>query len=290
MAVFTRKFRRKLKFFMISLILPAVVFGYAYFIEPNSLVTKDQAIQLSCLKEDQKNNKIVQLSDFHFTEKTTNGRVDQIYEATVEANPTAVFMTGDYTSNKGGLPMVKKLVGKISAKFPVYAVLGNWDYDVYSRDMSEIQKALEGSGARVLINSMAKLKIGEEEISLIGVRDPYNSKDTKEDLGAATKKIGKGDKDCKVLLAHSPDIVKVAEDKKIDLVLTGHTHGGQINIPYLTERIMPANPDGKGYIKGLYKVGNLQMYVNQGIGLSVLPLRFGVPPEVTVITLSRPVF
>lgn len=286
MPIFTKRFRRKIKLFFVLLIPLAAIVGYAYFIEPNSLKVENQTFKLKCLKENLP-EKFVQISDLHFTGQTKDGRIDQIYEAIKNINPSAVFMTGDYVSNKEGLEAVKKLVEKIAAKYPVYAVLGNWDYDVFGFNISEIRSVMEKAGAKVMINDAVPLGKGAGQFNLVGLKDPFTSGDTKSDLEKAIGKISSGEKKCTVLMAHSPDIIQTAKDMDIDLVLTGHTHGGQIYIPYFSERFIPVHSAGEGYIKGLYKAANTQMYVNRGIGFSVFPFRLGVPPEVTVISLEK---
>lgn len=286
MPIFTQKLKKIIKIIFTLLILVAAIFSYAYFIEPNSLKIYNQTFKLSCLNGDVP-GKFVQISDLHFTEKTSEKRINQIYDAIRKENPSAVFITGDFISNKNGIAPAKKLAGKISEDYPVYAVFGNWDYWALNYNIDAFKTELENAGAKTLANDAAILEIGDEKIDLLGVNDPYTSGNTIGDLEKAMKKISGGRKNCSMLLAHSPDIVQTANNAEIDLVLVGHTHGGQVYIPFITEKLIPSHPDGRGFIKGLYKVGETQMYVNSGIGTSVLPLRFLVPPEVTVITLEK---
>lgn len=154
--------------------------------------------------------------------------------------------------------------------------------------VGELKTLLEAVGAKVLINDSEEIVSGNEKLNILGVKDPYTSGELKGDLEKAEKNLDEGDKNCRILLAHSPNIIKEAVDKNIDLVLAGHTHGGQVYIPFLTKYIIPAKrPAGEGFIKGLYTIGDTQMYINRGIGMSVLPFRFLVPPEVTVISLEK---
>ncbi len=269
--------------------------GYAYFIEPNSLMIKNETIKLDCLKSDL-SDKFVQISDLHFTDKTKEVRINQIYDAIKSQNPAAVFITGDLVSNETGVAKAAELVGKIAADYKTFVIFGNWDYWALDYKVGEFKSELEAVGAKVLVNDAVEIVSGSEKLNIMGVKDPYTSGELKNDIEKAEKKIADGDKNCRILLAHSPNIIKEARDKKTDLVLVGHTHGGQVYIPYLTKYMIPAKrPAGEGYIKGLYKVdsprlgeaGKTQMYVNEGIGISVLPFRFLVPPEVTVIRLEK---
>lgn len=285
MPVFTRKFKRKIKIFFALLAPLAAIAGYAYFMEPNTLKTENQTFKLKCLEENVP-EKFVQISDLHFTGQTKEARINKIYETIKEINPAAIFLTGDLISNETGIKPAVELSRKISENFPTYAVFGNWDYWALDYEIGEFKKAIEDSGVKVLINDEVVLDAGKEKIVLLGVKDPYTSGDTKSDLEKAAGKISGDKNNCVVLLAHSPDIIQDAKDAGVDLVLTGHTHGGQVYIPFLSERFMPVHPSGKGFISGLYEVGGIQVYVNRGIGLSAFPFRIGASPEVTVISLE----
>lgn len=279
--------KNHLKIFFIALILLFALITYSYLIESNILKTKNLILKLDCLKSDLSNKKIVQISDLHFTTRTSEKKINKIYESIKAINPSMVFITGDFISEKNGIKPTIRLVKKISVNYPVYIVFGNWDYWATNYNIDEFKSSLKDAGAKTLINESVKINIGEETINLLGVKDPYTSGNKNYDLQKAMEEIKKNDKDCKILLAHSPDIIKDAAQKNIDLVLVGHTHGGQIYIPFITKKIIPSNPEGKGFIKGLYKIKDTLMYVNRGIGGSVLPLRFLVFPEITVLTLKR---
>lgn len=289
--------KKTIKILFIILVAVAAILGYAYFIEPNSLVIKNETIKLDCLKNDLQ-DKFVQISDLHFTDKTKEARISQIYEAIKSQNPAAVFVTGDLITNEAGIGKAIELIKKITADYKTFVIFGNWDYWALDYKVADFKTQLEAAGADVLVNDAAALISGNEKLNILGVKDPYTSGELKGDLEKAEKNLNKGDKpsdakamkdtNCRILLAHSPNIITEAVDKKTDLVLVGHTHGGQVYIPYLTKYIIPAKrPAGLGFIKGLYKVGNTEMYVNEGIGISVLPFRFLVPPEVTVIKLKK---
>lgn len=271
----------------IIFILIVALFGYAYFIEPNSLIIKNETIKLDCLKSDL-NDKFVQISDLHFTAETKEARINQIYEAIKSQDPAAVFITGDLVSDDTGTEKAAKLIGKISASYKTFVIFGNWDYWALDYKVGEFKTQIEEAGAKVLVNDAVEIVSGNEKLNILGVKDPYTSGELKNDIEKAEKDLADSDKTCRILLAHSPNIIREASAKNIDLVLVGHTHGGQVYIPYLTKYIVPAKrPDGLGFIKGLYQTDKTQMYVNRGIGISVLPFRFLVPPEVTVIKLEK---
>lgn len=233
-------------------------------------------------------DKFVQLSDLHFTAETKEARISQIYDAIKSQNPAAVFITGDLISDDTGTENAAELIGKISADYKTYVIFGNWDYWALDYKVGEFQTLLEAVGADVLVNEAAEIVSGSEKLNILGVKDPYTSGDLKNDIEKSEMGLIVGDNNCKILLAHSPNIIREAVSKNIDLVLVGHTHGGQVYIPFLTKYIVPMKrAAGQGFIKGLYVIDRTQMYVNEGIGVSVLPFRFLVPPEITVIRLQK---
>lgn len=279
---------RKIKILIAAVvILASTLIGYAYFIEPDILLVKEQKIGLECLENDL-SDKFVQISDLHFTGDTKEAKIEQINKVIKEQNPAAVFLTGDLVSDETGTEKVIELAELIANEKPLYVVFGNWDYWALDYKVGEFKKKLENVGAEVLMNSAAEIFSGGEKLDVLGVKDPYTSGELRNDIEKASEGLKANDQSCRILLAHSPNIINEAEEKNIDLVLAGHTHGGQVYIPFLTKYIVPMKrPSGQGFIKGLYTAGNTKMYINQGIGISVLPFRFLVPPEVTVLKLEK---
>jgi len=123
---------------------------------------------------------------------------------------------------------------------------------------------------------------GNDFIYLVGVDDPDTSYDN---LSYAIKNIEEKDIP-KILLAHSPEIIEDIAGQNIDLILAGHTHGGQIKIPFVRPFWVPTKYHGK-YANGLFKINNSYLYVNRGVGTTFLPIRFNCPPEITLIELKK---
>ncbi|MDF1497754.1 MAG: metallophosphoesterase [Patescibacteria group bacterium] len=254
-------------------------------IEPNAIILKKQTVELDCLKSDISAYNFIQISDLHFTGKTSQKKINNLSEKIKNQNPTAVFITGDLISNNNGIDNIISFINQISKDYSVFITFGNWDYWSLNYDINEFKNKLELSGAKVLINDHIELAINNKILNIIGIKDPYTSNNIDQDLTKALKLIKNNN--CNILLAHSPDIIKKASQNNINFILTGHTHGGQIYVPYLTKKIIPSNPDGEGFIKGLYNQNKTQMYVNRGIGTSVLPFRFLNSPEITLINFQN---
>jgi len=272
--------------FVIFTIAAICIVGYAYFIEPNYIKDKFLNIDSDCLTSTSPSRSFIQISDLHFTQETNDRQISDINDKINAHNPSSVFITGDLIADKNGIEKAVKLVKMITKRYPAYIVFGNWDYWSLDFDTKEFTSLLEKAGGTVLTNKNDKIDIDGNTFYLLGVKDPYTSGENAEDIEKALSGIDYSVRSCKILLAHSPNVIKYAKDRGIDLILVGHTHGGQIFIPYISDYFIPARREaGKGYVSGLYAINNDKMYVNRGIGTSVIPLRFMSPPELTIIRI-----
>lgn len=218
--------------------------------------------------------RVVQLSDLHAGPFLDAHSLRDLVDEVNRLKPHVLVITGDFITN--GPEEVDVLVpalSRIDAKCGAFAIFGNHDYR-YRRE-AHIQSRLAEAGIRVLRNENECLRFQDRKITIIGIEDIEEGK--YPDLENAFKNIV--DESIKVLLSHNPDVIDLIESNKIDLVLSGHTHGGQIAIPGLKNL-------GSGYcgpyIKGLFNKVQARLYVNRGIGVLVLPFRIGSRPEITL--------
>jgi uncharacterized protein len=230
--------------------------------------------------------KIVQISDIHFQEYTEAAFLDAIVRDVNAAAPDLVVLTGDFVSAKP-LPRHFSIgLGYHCAEHlsrltcPLrYAILGNHDCLVGSHAVTD---ALHTQGIPVLANSFVPLERNGQRIWLAGIKDVLEDK---PNLDAALP-AGRPEQEPVILLAHEPDFADYAVGRQIDLVLSGHTHGGQILLPLLPPLLLPDM--GTKYVHGLFRMRDgMQLYVNRGIGAVTLPFRFRCQPEITVITLAK---
>lgn len=231
--------------------------------------------------------KIVQISDFHFQEYTEAAFLKAVVRRVNALAPDLVVLTGDFVSSKP-LPQrwdiglgyhCAEVLSRIECPLR-YAVLGNHDALVGA---TPIIDALHTHRIPVLANSSVPLERNGQRIWLAGIRDALEQR---PDLAAALPAGRRVDREPLILLAHEPDFADRAVGKQIDLVLAGHTHGGQVLIPFLPPLMLPDM--GTEYVHGLFRLaGGMQLYVNRGIGAVTLPFRFRCPPEITVITLAQ---
>jgi uncharacterized protein len=230
--------------------------------------------------------KMVQISDFHFQEYTEAAFLDAIVRKVNGVAADLVVLTGDFVSTK---PLPRRfsvglgyhcaeLLSRLTCPLR-YAILGNHDCLVGSQAITD---ALHTHGIPVLANSFVPLERDGQRIWLAGIKDVLEDR---PDLGAALP-TGRSEQEPLILLAHEPDFADYAVGGQIDLVLSGHTHGGQILLPLLPPLFLPQM--GIKYVHGLFRLGDgMQLYVNRGIGTVTLPFRFRCQPEITVITLAQ---
>jgi len=268
--------------FLISL---TALLWYSFIFEPNDIQVERISIEIKNLPESFNDVKIVHLTDFH--SYNFGEREKRILEILEKINPDFIFITGDFIDHKTkNINSCQEFWQKLGNKYQgkIFGVIGNheyWNDDISTKDF---KKLLEKSGIVVLDNKNKKIFQGNEYIYLVGVDDPDTGND---DLKKAA--AGAEENVPKILLAHSPDIVNDLDSLKkenINLILAGHTHGGQIKIPFIKPFWTPTKNHGK-YASGLFEIDNIYLYVNRGIGTAVLPIRFNCPPEVTVIELKK---
>jgi len=233
--------------------------------------------------------RIAQLSDIHLDNFTEPFFLRDAVRHINGMNPDAIFLTGDFVT-KGLLPrrlsiasawQCANLLNKLECPHR-YAVLGNHDV-LISREV--VTEALSANAITVLDNAHVPIERAGGRIWLAGLDDPVVGQPD-PDL-AMPQSIRNVPHEPIVLLCHAPDYVDdlliVPVGQAPSLMLSGHTHGGQVRMPLVGPMILP--PLGHKYVEGWFKFGNLQLYVNRGLGTVGVPIRFDCPPEITVFTL-----
>ncbi len=243
--------------------------------EPFKISVERQEIFLSRLPKALNGFRIVHLSDLHYGPFTDTRHLRRAIEAANDLNPDLIALTGDYISQERiyAAPCAE-LVGRLHAPQGVFAVLGNHDHWTDAKLISDLFRA---EGICVLVNEGLRLDARDESFWLAGVDDTMVGL---EDLSLAM--AGARDTEMKLLLAHNPVILRRAARADIDLVLSGHTHGGQVILR--SEKNRSGRPRRR-MLRGLGRRANTQIYVTRGLGTVVLPIRYGCPPEVSLLEL-----
>src|SRR6266545_2076118 len=219
--------------------------------------------------------RIGQLSDVHHSPFTSRGQIERAVATANSLQPDIVALTGDYISKEREYAApCAELLGRLRARHGVYAVLGNHDHWT---DAALITDLFRAEGMTVLVNQGMRFEKNGSAFWLAGVDDTMVGL---EDLPLAL--AGSQVDEFKLLLAHNPVILRRAARAGVDLVLSGHTHGGQVSLR--SERSASGRPRRR-LLKGLARQGETQIYVTRGLGTVVLPVRFGCPPEVSLLEL-----
>jgi predicted MPP superfamily phosphohydrolase len=272
-----------------------------HWLRTGRLSVEKLTISISGLPSYLEGVKLVQMSDFHYDGKhLSEAMLEDAIAASNQAQPDLVVLTGDYiTYNPMRIHLLAAKLKHLKSRAGVFAVLGNHDNIIYQGQSSkaEIIPALTSVGIQVLHNDIA-YPLGKD-LPLVGIAD-YN----RRELYPAPV-MNRLDNDTpRIVICHCPDTAKYLQPWRVDLQLSGHTHGGQIalpglgavmpyylklchKIPHKIRRRLPKalNRSNRPWWLGLYKIGNNLLYVNRGLG-SYRPGRLFCPPEVTVIKLK----
>ena len=200
--------------------------------------------------------------------------VDEIREREVDL----VLLGGDFVTWQKDIElMAEVLLDGLTAKDGVWAVLGNHDYWA---DADSVVAAMTARGVRFLVNRSTRLRRGHDVIDLVGIDELYRGT---PDLEATFRSVP-GNRPC-IGVSHHPDITGLIEDQRIDLLVAGHTHGGQIRLPFLGAIVVPSKHEAL-YASGFHRDQNVLLYVSRGLG-AVPPIRILCPPELALFRLVR---
>ena len=261
--------------------------AYGGFWDRHHLEFIEQTIRLRRLPEAFHGLRIAQISDIHYDEFTEPYFVREIVRRVNALNPDLVVLTGDFVTDgllsKQLSARLSYLCGEVLSGIQCphrFASLGNHDMLV---GWPVVVDALKVQGIPTLVDSHLPFERGDGRLWFAGLRssleDTPNLDDAVPRQAAANEAV--------ILLAHEPDYAThVVKHGGVDLMLSGHTHGGQIRLPFIgTPRSMLAK-GGRRFVHGHFNVGPMQLYVNRGIGTVKVPVRILCPPELTLITLQ----
>ena len=211
-------------------------------------------------------------------------RLQNVVELVVDQEPELILFTGDFligrTYDENTEQAVRDLItvlAPLAALIPSYAILGNHDYWTNPK---AVRNMLHACNILDLTNKVFTLTRDVEKLHICGVDDVWEGDVRLEKVLAQI-----GDDGAAILMAHEPDYVDVsAPTGRFDLQVSGHSHGGQVVLPFLGPPILPHL--GRKYPSGLYRVGNMYQYTNRGVGMGRIPIRFNCPPEITIFILS----
>ena len=260
--------------------------GYGFLLEPRRLVVERVEVRLKRLPPEFDGFRIAQLSDIHYGPYMTSAFVREAVEEINKLKAHLVALTGDFVSHPFGknsgpegasryAPPCAEVLHGLRADYGRFAVLGNHDHWNHPRIVME---ALEAVGLPVLLNQSVPLEKEGARLWIVGAGDVMVGQ---VDMERALKPVPADE--AAILLVHEPDYADHAAKFPVDLQLSGHSHGGQVRLPGIGAPILPIL--GRKYPMGRYRVGNLQLYTNRGLGVIDPPVRWNCPPEITLVTL-----
>jgi predicted MPP superfamily phosphohydrolase len=261
---------------------PLAVLGYGTFIERSDFRVRQVDIPLADLPADLDGLRILQLSDIHLSIFLREDELAKVIDQSNELKPHLAVVTGDLISANGDpLDACLRQLKRLKADAGVFGCLGN--HERYACVEDYTTRAAARLGIDFLRDRARELRFGGSVLNLAGV--DYQRMGQKQlylrNAGALVKPGT-----CNLLLSHNPDVLPVAARQGYDLVLSGHTHGGQVTVEILDHSFSPAH-FFTPYVYGLYRSGRTAEYVTRGIGTIGVPARIGAPPEISLLRLRK---
>lgn len=262
---------------LIILVVGAYLFLY---INNHWIVTTEHVYESEKVPESFEGFRITQISDLH--DALFGDNQEQLIEKVRNTYPDVIFITGDVIdSNRFNLEQSLTAIREFVKIADVYYVLGN--HEVASNQIDEIYDAMKQAGVTILPNVRTTINRNGESIDLIGIEDPLNGHETQWMLDVAgTKPYGDS---LQVLLAHRPEYFDTYVQNGMDMVFSGHAHGGQVRIPFVGGLVAPGQGFLPTYTAGSYKENATTMFVSRGLGNSTVPFRILNLPEIVVVEL-----
>ncbi len=257
---------------------------YAGEIARHELVIERRSFRIENLPEVFSGIRIAQISDLHYAAYTEPFFIEHVVRQVNALKPDIVLLTGDFVSMAPVrarrameyAPLCAELLARLECPMR-FGVIGNHDWMVGPK---VVREAMTDVGIRMLYNEYLPIERSGRRIWLSGLADAL-SPDI--DIDLAVPPTALADREPVILMGHEPDTLPAVAKYGIDLMLSGHTHGGQVRLPFTRPLFLP--PLGMRYVAGPFSLGRTQLYVNRGIGAVGLPFRLNCPPEITELTL-----
>lgn len=273
----------------IRVLVAFIALAFYLFWQNNSIMVTQTTVNNAKIPASFNGYRIVHLSDLH--NKRFGAAQSGLLSKIKEANPDIIVVTGDLIDRRRtNIGIAMEFINGAVAIAPVYYVPGN--HEAWSGVYPELAALLENAGAIVLDNRKTTLAKEGEFITLYGAMDrKFRHAETAEESIAMFEEtlralVDPGDTNYRILLSHRPELLDIYADKGMDLVFSGHAHGGQIRLPVIGAILVPDQEFPPKYTDGVYEKEQTTMVVSRGLGSSIIPIRTFNRPEVVVVTLK----
>lgn len=288
-------FKRLIRFFTIFVLITCSCLLYSRYIATTGLFVKEYKITDSKITDNFHGLKIVHISDIHYGRTVKNKELKKLVKKINELKPDIVVLTGDLIDKDTKLTEnqsnnISKILSEIDVSIEKYAITGNHDYKFKNFNI-----IIENAGFINLNNTYDTIyKDGISNILISGVSTNYYKEDNKindklkstfEYLNSFTNKKDTKKPIYNILLIHEPDFIDEIDKNKFDLILSGHSHNGQVRFPIIGATILP--PYAKKYYKEHYELDNTDLYISSGVGTSVINFRFFNRPSINFYRLTN---
>lgn len=279
--------KKIVRFFLIIFLLITLTIIYARYGGTSGLITKEYKIESSLIGEDFDGLKVVHFSDLHYLRVTNNDKLKEIVDEINLIKPDIVFFTGDLIdkdftlTDKDKDDLINGL-SSIKAKYGKYVVLGNHDY---VKNIEIFKDIYSNSNFNLLQNSYDIIYSSNNDKLFIGGVDNYSYNEA--DINKVMEYFNdNSDISYKIILVHEPDYIdNILTNYNVNLVLAGHSHNGQINIPYIKNFFLPYG--SRKYYENYYKVNDTDLYISSGIGESSVNFRLFNKPSINFYRINR---
>jgi uncharacterized protein len=257
----------------------ALIASYPIFIERYMIQVNTYNIPVANLPDEFQGFRIVHLADLHYGFLVPELLINYVVGKANSLEGDIIVCTGDYVHERNStnqIDHVWPILSNLKARYGVYSVLGNHDHWSDSRrslfwlnesgqSIRHIAKPIEKNGKKIWIGGAGDL--WEDDIGI--------------DRAFANIPVD----DCKIVLAHNPDTIDESFNTRIDFMISGHTHGGQVNIPFYGTPLLPVK--NKRYASGIIETKKAKIFISRGIGWAILPIRFNCSPEIAILQLQK---
>lgn len=282
--------------FLASILIAAFLALWAFVIEPSRLVVREYQIKANNWNANLSGLKIALISDVHGGSNfITAEKIRRVVEETNDQNPDLILLCGDYVSEQSNSSELNMPIADImanlsglNAKYGVFAVIGNHD-NAYGNEA--VRQAIEKVGYTVLENDARIINTEKSRFVLLGMADALTAGDWQTYSNHQIKALrGINADDLPIItFTHSPEVFPLVSTEipfspNVAVFIAGHTHGGQVRLPFIGAPVVPISY--KQFTQGEVRENGHVYFITPGIGTSIMPVRFGVPPEISVIRLN----